>query len=69
MAAAMIAAGVYPDLLDEAYGWGIDDMWEYALYALFLYGRIAAERTGRIVEEIASRTRRASRDQLDLGEP
>ena len=27
MAAAMIRAGVYPDLLDEAYGWGIEDMW------------------------------------------
>ena len=47
MAAAMIRAGVYPDLLDEAYGWGIDDMWEYAFYVLVLYGRVAAERTGR----------------------
>ncbi len=31
MAAAMIRAGVYPDLLDEAYGWGIDDMWDVRL--------------------------------------
>jgi hypothetical protein len=38
---------VYPDLLDEAHGWGIDDMWTYAFYALVLYGRMAAERTGR----------------------
>ncbi len=52
MAAAMIRAGVYPDLLDEAYGWGIDDMWEYAFYALVLYGRVAAERTGRSVEDV-----------------
>jgi hypothetical protein len=45
MAAAMIRAGVYPDLLDEAYGWGINDMWEVRLYALVHYGRVAAERT------------------------
>ncbi len=54
MAAAMIRAGVYPDLLDEAYGWGIDNMWEYAFYAVVLYGRVAAERTGRTPEDIAS---------------
>jgi hypothetical protein len=54
MAAAMIAAGVYPDLLDEAYGWGIEDMWEYAFYALLVYGRIAAERSGRSSEDVAA---------------
>jgi hypothetical protein len=54
MAAAMIRAGVYPDLLDEAYGWGIEDMWEYAFYALLVYGRIAAERTGRSSKAVAS---------------
>jgi hypothetical protein len=54
MAAAMIGAGVYPDLLDEAYGWGIEDMWEYAFYALLVYARIAAERTGRTSEAVAS---------------
>jgi hypothetical protein len=54
MAAAMIRAGVYPDLLDEADGWGIEDMWEYAFYALLVYGRIAAERTGRTSESVAS---------------
>jgi hypothetical protein len=53
MAAAMIAAGVYPDLLDEAYGWGIEDMWEYAFYALLVYARIAAERSGRSSEDVA----------------
>jgi len=36
-AAAMIRAGIYPDLLDEAYGWGIEDMWRYAFYALVAY--------------------------------
>ena len=65
MAAAMIRAGVYPDLLDEAHGWGIDDMWEYAFYALVLYGRAAAERTGRPLEDIA--TALAGRRGIDLG--
>ncbi len=64
MAAAMIRAGVYPDLLDEAYGRGIDDMWTYAFYALVLYGRVAAERTGRPLEDIA--TALAERRGLDL---
>jgi len=54
MAAAMIRAGIYPDLLDEADGWGIEDMWRYAFYALVVYARIAAERTGRPLEEIAA---------------
>jgi hypothetical protein len=53
-AAAMIRAGIYPDLLDEAYGWGIEDMWRYAFYALVAYVRAASERTGRPLEEIAS---------------
>jgi hypothetical protein len=52
-AAAMIRAGVYPDLLDEAYGWGIDDMWEYGFYALLVYARVAAERTRRPLEVVA----------------
>jgi hypothetical protein len=52
MAAAMIRAGVYPDLLDEADGWGIEDMWRYA-FALVVYVRIAAERSGRSVEQVA----------------
>jgi hypothetical protein len=66
MAAAMIRAGVYPDLVDEAYGWGIDDMWEYAFYALVLYGRVAAERSGRTLEDVA--TALAERRGIDLGD-
>jgi hypothetical protein len=66
MAAAMIRAGVYPDLLDEAHGWGIDDMWKYAFYALVLYGRMAAERTGRSLGEIASAL--AEQRGIDLGD-
>jgi hypothetical protein len=45
--------GHYPDLLDEAYGWGSGDMWKYAFYALVAYVRAASERTGRSLEEIA----------------
>ena len=66
MAAAMIRAGVNPDLLDEAHGWGIDDMWEYAFYALVLYGRVAAERSGRTLEDVA--TALAERRGIDLGD-
>ena len=65
MAAAMIKAGVYSDLLDEAYGWGIDDMWEYAFYALVLYGRVAGERTARTAEAVAMAI--AERRGIDLG--
>jgi hypothetical protein len=54
MAAAMTRAGIYPDLLGEGRGWGVDDMWEYAFYALVLYVRVAAERTGRAPESIAA---------------
>ena len=54
MAAAMIRAGVYPDLLDEAYGWGIEDMWEYAFFSLVLYGRVAAQRTGQTPGAVAA---------------
>jgi hypothetical protein len=54
MAAAMIKAGIYPDLLDEADGWGIEDMWSFAFYALVVYVRIAAERSGRSPEEVVT---------------
>lgn len=53
MAAALMRAGVYPDLLAEAYGWGIEDMWQYALYALIAYARAAAERTDQTLEAVA----------------
>jgi hypothetical protein len=52
-AAAMIRAGIYPDLLGEVY-WGIEDMWSYAFFALVAYARAASERTGRSLEEIAA---------------
>lgn len=54
-AAAMIRAGVQPDLLGEIQWWGTDDLWEYALYALVVYVRIAAERTGQPIGETCAR--------------
>jgi hypothetical protein len=66
MAAAMIRAGVYPDLLDESYGWGIEDMWVYGFYALLVYGRIAAERTGRSSQTVASVIAERRGIKLDL---
>ena len=52
-AAAMIHGGVYPDLLDDAAWWEADDLWSYAFLALLLYVRVAAERTGQSVEDVA----------------
>jgi hypothetical protein len=54
-AAAMIRAGVQPDLLGEIYWWNTDDLWEYALYAFVVYVRVAAERSGRSVAEVCAR--------------
>ena len=52
-AAAMIHGGVYPDLLDDAAWWEADDLWTYSFFAFLLYVRVAAERSGRSVEEVA----------------
>jgi hypothetical protein len=52
-AAAMIHGGVYPDLLDEAAWWQADDLWIYSFFALLIYVRAAAERTGRSSHDIA----------------
>jgi hypothetical protein len=51
-AAAMIHAGVYPDLLDDAAWWQADDLWVYSFFALLIYVRVAAELTGRSVEQV-----------------
>jgi hypothetical protein len=45
-AVAMIRAGVSPDLLDEVSWWHNDNLWLWSLYALVIYVRVAAERTG-----------------------
>jgi hypothetical protein len=52
-ATAMIHGGVYPDLLDDAAWWQTDDLWIYSFFALLIFIRAAAERTGRSVEEVA----------------
>ncbi len=52
-AAAMIHGGVYRNLLDDAAWWQTDDLWVYSLFALLIFVRAAAERTGRSVEEVA----------------
>jgi hypothetical protein len=69
MAAAMIRAGIYPDLLDEADGWGIEDMWRYAFYALVVYVRIAAERSGRSLDEIVRALAQHRGLQLEITAP
>ena len=58
-AAAMIRAGVEPDLLGETAWWSTDDLWRWSFYALVIYLRVAAERSGRplpvVCESIAAR--------------
>jgi hypothetical protein len=49
----MIHGGVYPDLLDDAAWWEADDLWVYSFFAFLLYVRVAAERTGQSVEQVA----------------
>jgi hypothetical protein len=39
-------------------------VWTYAFYALVLYGRVAAERTGRSLDDIAAAL--AERRGIDL---
>ncbi|MGP0109135.1 MAG: hypothetical protein ACLPR9_09795 [Acidimicrobiales bacterium] len=64
-AAAMIHGGVYPDLLDDAAWWQTDDLWVYSFFALLIFVRAAAERTGRSVEEIAVSIANRRMVQLD----
>jgi hypothetical protein len=66
-AAAMIHGGVYPDLLDDAAWWEADDLWRYSFFALLLFVRVAAERTGESVEDVARSI--ADRRGLPLGLP
>jgi hypothetical protein len=63
-AAAMIRGGVDPDLLGEVYWWRTDDLWIWALDALVIYVRAAAERTGDSAAVVCGRL--AARHHVEL---
>jgi hypothetical protein len=63
-AAAMVRGGIRPDLLGEVIWWRADDLWVFALLALVVYVRAAAERTGSTPATIVSRI--AARRDLTL---
>jgi len=50
-AAACIRGGLQPDLLNHA-GWWQTPLWIYAVYALVIYARAAADRRGATVQEV-----------------
>jgi hypothetical protein len=62
-AAACMRGGLEPDLLHDA-GWWQTPLWQYAVYAVVLYSRAAAERLAVPVEEVARRI--AARHDIDL---
>jgi len=63
-AAAMIRAGVQPDLLGEVIWWPRDDFWQFALYAFVIYVRVTADRNG---DDAAALVRRiAARHEVSL---
>jgi hypothetical protein len=53
-AAACMRGGLQPDLLSDA-GWWQTPLWQYAVFAVVIYSRAAAERCTVPVEEIARR--------------
>jgi hypothetical protein len=55
-AAAVLRGGVEPDLDRDAGWWGAPG-WEYALCALVIYLRVAAERTGHTVPQLVEELR------------
>ena len=63
-AAAMIRAGVEPDLLDEVIWWDSDDLFVWSLYALIIYARLAAERTSTSVADVCEQL--AALHDIDL---
>jgi len=62
-AAACMRGGVQPDLLSDA-GWWQTPLWQYAVFAVAIYSRVAAERLAVSVAEIARRI--AARHGLEL---
>jgi hypothetical protein len=63
-AAAMLRAGVDPGLLAEVIWWRTDDLWFWALDALVVYLRVAAERANVAVAAVCERV--AARHGVDL---
>ncbi|MGH8984518.1 MAG: hypothetical protein ACRDY6_11665 [Acidimicrobiia bacterium] len=63
-AVTMIRAGLTPNLLDEVSWWDTNDLWIWSLYALVIYVRVAAERTGQSAAEICQRV--AARHGIEL---
>jgi hypothetical protein len=51
---ACMRGGLQPDLLSDA-GWWQTPLWQYAVFAVVIYSRVAAERLAVSVEEIARR--------------
>jgi len=62
-AAACMRGGVQPDLLSDA-GWWQTPLWEYAVFAVVIYGRVAAERGDVPLEVIVRRI--AARHELEI---
>jgi hypothetical protein len=62
-AAACMRGGLRPDLRSDA-GWWQTPLWQYAVFAVVIYSRAAAERLTAPVEAIARRI--AARHGLEL---
>ena len=62
-AAACMRGGLQPDLLSDA-GWWQSPLWEYAVFAVVIYCRAAAERLAVPLDEIARRI--TDRHRLEL---
>lgn len=64
-AAACMRGGVEPDLLNDA-GWWQTRLWTYAVCALLIYARAAADRNDTSVEQIARNIAARHRFTADL---
>src|SRR4051812_30457757 len=62
-AAACMRSGLQPELLSDA-GWWQTPLWQYAVFAVLIYSRAAAERLTVPLEVIARRI--AARHDVDL---
>jgi hypothetical protein len=72
-AVAARRGGLQPDLLDDVGWWRNDDFWVWAHYALVIYVRAAADRTGQSTADICTQlagdptTRPNARDRRSPG--